>query len=90
MVLAPKKVKSVQGVITNDVGISKAGFQKSNFEPGMAFRSKVTLLAEGAHGSLSKIALSKYNLRKESEGPTYGFGLKEVWRIAPDGELLLS
>ncbi|KAG7095531.1 hypothetical protein E1B28_006268 [Marasmius oreades] len=78
------KVKSVQGVITNDVGISKAGFQTSNFEPGMIFRSKVTLLAEGAHGSLSKIALSKYNLRKESEGPTYGFGLKEVWRIAPD------
>ncbi|KAJ8082294.1 hypothetical protein PM082_008147 [Marasmius tenuissimus] len=78
------KVKSVQGVITNDVGISKSGFQKSNFEPGMAFRSKVTLLAEGAHGSLSKIALGKYNLRKESEGPTYGFGLKEVWRIAPD------
>ncbi|KAF9269528.1 oxidoreductase [Marasmius fiardii PR-910] len=80
------KVKSVRGVITNDVGISKAGFRTSNFEPGMIFRSKVTLLAEGAHGSLSKLALSKYNLRKESEGPTYGFGLKEVWRIAPDDE----
>ncbi|KAF5352268.1 hypothetical protein D9758_011935 [Tetrapyrgos nigripes] len=74
----PKKVKSVRGVITNDVGISRSGCMKSNFEPGMIFRSKVTLLAEGAHGSLSKIALKKYDLRKESEGPTYGFGLKEM------------
>ncbi|KAK7449271.1 hypothetical protein VKT23_013415 [Stygiomarasmius scandens] len=79
-----KKVKSVRGVITNDVGISRSGYMKDNFEPGMIFRSKVTLLAEGAHGSLSKIALSKYDLRRESEGPTYGFGMKEVWRIAPD------
>jgi electron-transferring-flavoprotein dehydrogenase len=62
---------------------------KSNFEPGMIFRSKVTLLAEGAHGSLSKIALKKYDLRKESEGPTYGFGSKEVWRIGPEGGLII-
>ncbi|KAK7062785.1 hypothetical protein VNI00_000275 [Paramarasmius palmivorus] len=80
----PKNVNSVLGVITNDVGISKSGFQKDSFEPGMLFRSKVTLLAEGAHGSLSKIVLGKYGLRNESEGPTYGFGLKEVWRVAPD------
>ncbi|KAE9406584.1 FAD/NAD(P)-binding domain-containing protein [Gymnopus androsaceus JB14] len=77
-------INSVLGVITNDVGISKSGHKSSNFEPGMVFRSKVTLLAEGAHGSLSKIALSKYGLRNESEPQTYGFGLKEVWRIASE------
>lgn len=76
------KVRSVQGVITNDVGISRTGHLKSNFEPGMVFRSKVTLLAEGAHGSLSKLVLGRYNLRKESEPQTYGFGVKEVWRVA--------
>ena len=54
----------------------------------MIFRSKVTLLAEGAHGSLAKVVLKKYNLRKESEGQTYGFGLKEVWRIAPEGNCI--
>ncbi|KAF8903975.1 hypothetical protein CPB85DRAFT_1457345 [Mucidula mucida] len=77
-------VNSVQGVSTNDVGISRTGHLKSNFEPGMAFKSKVTLLAEGAHGSLSKLVLQKYGLRNESEPQTYGFGLKEIWRIAPD------
>lgn len=81
------KVRSVVGVVTNDVGVSRSGRLKANFEPGMIFRSKVTLLAEGAHGSLSKIALDQYKLRKESEGQTYGFGLKEVWRVAPDGML---
>lgn len=73
------------GVYTNDVGVSRAGTLKGSFEPGMAFRSKVTLLAEGAHGSLSKVVLDKYGLRKESEGQTYGFGVKEVWRVAPGG-----
>ncbi|KAF4612672.1 hypothetical protein D9613_011884 [Agrocybe pediades] len=78
------KARSVQGVITNEVGLTKNYRMKSSFEPGMAFRSKVTLLAEGAHGSLSKQAISMYNLRKEAEPQTYGIGLKEVWRVDPE------
>ena len=81
------QVNSVLGVITNDVGVARNGRMKSNFEAGMTFRSKVTLLAEGSHGSLSKIVLDKYQLRRESEPQTYGFGLKEVWRVATDGAL---
>ncbi|KAF8148389.1 hypothetical protein B0H34DRAFT_736775 [Crassisporium funariophilum] len=77
------KVPSVQGVITNEVGLTRNYRMKSSFEPGMAFRAKVTLLAEGAHGSLSKQALSLYNLRKEAQPQTYGIGLKEVWRVDP-------
>ncbi|KIM43079.1 hypothetical protein M413DRAFT_443893 [Hebeloma cylindrosporum] len=78
------KVHSVQGVVTNEVGLTKDFHMKSSFEPGMAFRAKVTLLAEGAHGSLSKQAISLYKLRKESEPQTYGIGLKEVWRVEPE------
>ena len=78
------KVRSVQGVVTNEVGLTKDFHIKSSFEPGMAFRAKVTLLAEGAHGSLSKQAVSLYKLRKESEPQTYGIGLKEVWRVDPE------
>ncbi|PPQ90504.1 hypothetical protein CVT25_014187, partial [Psilocybe cyanescens] len=78
------KVRSVQGVITNEVGLTKNYRMKSSFEPGMAFRAKVTLLAEGAHGSLSKQAISLYNLRKEAEPQTYGIGLKEIWRVDPE------
>ncbi|KAF5392885.1 hypothetical protein D9757_001053 [Collybiopsis confluens] len=82
----PRKVRSVIGVCTNDVGISKLNTLKDNFEPGMIFRARVTLLAEGAHGSLTKGVIAKYGLRNESDPQTYGFGLKEVWRIAPEDQ----
>lgn len=77
------KVKSVRGVVTNEVGLTRDFKMKPSFEPGMAFRSKVTLLAEGAHGSLSKSAIAKYQLNKESQPQTYGIGVKEVWRVDP-------
>ncbi|KAG6819548.1 hypothetical protein H0H93_010794 [Arthromyces matolae] len=75
--------QSVRGIITNEVGLTKGFTAKSSFEPGMAFNAKVTLLAEGAHGSLSKLAIQKYKLRKESQPQTYGIGVKEVWRVDP-------
>lgn len=70
---------SVTGVATNDVGIGKDGRPKANFERGMALKAKYTLLAEGAHGSLSKQAIKKFSLRSNHQ--TYGIGLKEVWRV---------
>lgn len=39
--------KRVVGVRTNDVGLSKEYEMKDGYEPGMEFRAKVTLLAEG-------------------------------------------
>lgn len=78
-----KKVKSLRGIITNDVGLTKTYRKKPTFEPGMAFRSKVTLIAEGAHGSLSKQLYSIYNLRRDAQPQTYALGLKEVWRVDP-------
>ncbi|KAG6866150.1 hypothetical protein C0991_008104 [Blastosporella zonata] len=75
--------QSVRGIITNEVGLTRGFVPKPSFEPGMKFNAKVTLLAEGAHGSLSKLAIAKYNLRKESQPQTYGIGVKEVWRVDP-------
>jgi len=77
-------VRRVQGVITNEVGLSRQFRMKSTFEPGMVFRAKVTLLGEGAHGSLSKQAIQMYRLGKEAQPQTYGIGLKEVWRVDPN------
>ena len=74
---------AVEGVRLNDVGIDRKGRPKDNFEPGMEFRAKVTLLAEGARGSLTKTALRRFNLQKDSDPQTYGFGVKEVWRVEP-------
>lgn len=74
---------SVKGVATNDLGISRAGKPKDNFERGMEFHARATLLAEGCHGSLTKQVTKKFDLRRESQHQTYGLGIKEVWEIDP-------
>lgn len=75
---------AVQGVATNDQGVGRNGKAKANFERGMEFRARVTLLAEGCHGSLTKQVAKKFELRRESEPQTYGLGLKEVWEVQPE------
>ncbi|EKC97388.1 oxidoreductase [Trichosporon asahii var. asahii CBS 8904] len=72
---------SLKGVCTGDVGLDKNFQPKDSYEPGMEFHAKVTLIAEGAHGSLSKVLQNKYNLREGKDPQTYGLGIKEVWRV---------
>lgn len=71
----------VHGVATNDVGIAKDGHRKPTYARGLAIRARLTLLAEGAHGSLSKQLISRFKLRAHSQHQTYGLGLKEVWEV---------
>jgi electron-transferring-flavoprotein dehydrogenase len=75
--------QGVKGVITNEVGLDKSRRMKDSFEPGMEFHAKVTLISEGARGSLAKAAIRKFNLDKDSDPYTYGIGLKEVWKVDP-------
>lgn len=75
---------AVKGVITKDAGISKSGKPKETFERGMEFWARQTVLAEGCHGSLTKQALAKYDLRKGRQHQTYGLGIKEVWEVKPE------
>lgn len=74
---------AVKGVATNDLGISRSGEPKPSFERGMEFHARVTLFAEGCHGSLTKQVIKKFDLRRDSQPQTYGLGLKEVWEV-PD------
>ncbi|KAG2073178.1 hypothetical protein BDR04DRAFT_356753 [Suillus decipiens] len=74
---------SVAGVRTNEVGLDRLGCMKESFEPGMEFRAKVTLIAEGAHGSIAKELIQKFDLRQNSDPQTYGIGIKEIWRVDP-------
>ncbi|KZT40193.1 FAD/NAD(P)-binding domain-containing protein [Sistotremastrum suecicum HHB10207 ss-3] len=76
--------KVVKGVVTNDVGISKSGHIKDSFEPGLEFHAKATLLAEGAHGSLTKTLVKNFDLREGKDPQTYGIGVKEVWRVSEE------
>ena len=75
---------SVKGVATNDLGIARDGKPKASFERGMEFHARVTLFAEGCHGSLTKQVIKRFDLRRDSQPQTYGLGLKEVWEVKPE------
>ncbi|MDP1964872.1 MAG: electron transfer flavoprotein-ubiquinone oxidoreductase [Reyranella sp.] len=74
---------SVKGVATGDMGVSKTGEHKANYTPGMELHAKYTLIAEGARGSLSKMLMSKFDLRDGVDPQKFGIGLKELWQVDP-------
>src|SRR5579862_1646640 len=77
---------AVVGVRTGDKGRDKNGKEKSNFEPGVDLRAKVTILTEGARGSLAKQAISRLKLDAGRFPQVYSIGLKELWEV-PKGRL---
>ena len=76
----------VVGVRTDDKGVDKTGQQKGNFEPGYDLKSKITILAEGPRGSLTKQAIARFGLDHERNPQTYGVGVKELWEV-PSGRI---
>ena len=84
----------VCGVRTDDKGVDKNGQRKSNFEPGYDLKSKITILAEGTRGSLTKQLIGRFQLDRDRNPQTYGVGVKELWelpagRVAP-GEVIYT
>ena len=74
--------EGIGGVITEDKGLDKNGKPKANYTPGYELRSKVTVLAEGPRGSLTKQLVAKKKL--DNINPqTYGLGIKELWDVPP-------
>jgi len=75
----------VCGVITDDKGLDKNSKAKSNYTPGYELRAKVTVLAEGPRGSLTKQLVSHAKL--DGLNPqVYSIGVKELWEV-PDGRI---
>src|SRR6267143_6300084 len=74
--------EGIAGVITEDKGIDKHGKPKDNYTPGYELRAKVTLLAEGPRGSLTKQLVEKKKL--DNINPQiYSIGVKELWDVQP-------
>src|SRR5437764_6521295 len=73
----------VIGVRTDDKGVDKNGERKANFEPGYDLRAKITILAEGPRGSLTKQLVGKFQLDRDRNPQTYGVGVKELWELPP-------
>jgi electron-transferring-flavoprotein dehydrogenase len=76
----------VGGIRTDDKGVDKQNQKKSNFEPGYDLKSKVTILAEGARGSLTKQLVQRFDLYKNRNPQVYGIGVKELWEV-PSGRI---
>jgi electron-transferring-flavoprotein dehydrogenase len=76
----------VTGVQTDDKGVDKHNRPKSNFEPGYNLEAKITILAEGTRGSLTKQLIKRFNLDRDRNPQTYGVGVKELWEI-PSGRI---
>ncbi|MGB3456028.1 MAG: electron transfer flavoprotein-ubiquinone oxidoreductase [Litorimonas sp.] len=75
---------SLKGVVAGEFGYEKDGSKGPNYEPGMELHGKYVFLAEGARGSLSKVAMATYGLTDHVEPQKYGLGMKEVWEIKPE------
>ncbi len=75
---------SVAGAQIGDMGLEKDGSPGPNYSQGPEIRARLTVLAEGCRGSLTKQLIHKFALDAESHPQTYALGLKELWRV-PDG-----
>jgi electron-transferring-flavoprotein dehydrogenase len=71
----------VAGVRIGDMGVAKDGSHKPGFTAGIDIRAKVTVLAEGARGSLTKQLVKRFGLDADSDPQGYSIGIKELWQV---------
>ena len=74
----------VIGVRIGDMGVAKDGEHKPSYTPGIDIHAKVTVLAEGARGSLTKQLVKRFGLDAESDPQSYSIGIKELWQVPED------
>lgn len=75
---------SVRGIATGDMGVQRDGTPGDQYQQGMALLAQQTIFAEGCRGSLTKVLMQQFDLRKDCQHQTYGIGIKELWEIAPE------
>jgi electron-transferring-flavoprotein dehydrogenase len=71
----------VVGVRIGDMGVAKDGTHKPGFTAGIDIKAKVTVLAEGARGSLTKQLVKRFDLDAHSDPQAYSIGIKELWQL---------
>ncbi len=78
----------VVGVRTGDRGRGREGQELPNFEAGSDLVARVTILAEGTLGHLTRAAIGAFGL--EGDAPqAFALGVKEVWEVArPLGKVI--
>jgi len=74
----------VIGVRIGDMGVAKDGSHKPGFAAGIDIHAKVTVLAEGARGHLTKRLIQQFKLDADSDPQGYSIGIKELWQVPED------
>ena len=72
---------SVAGVRIGDMGIAKDGTHKAGYTQGIDIKAKLTVLAEGARGHLTKQLIKRFALDEDSDPQGYSIGIKELWQL---------
>ena len=82
----------VIGVRTGDRGIGRHGDKRSTFEPGVDIRAKVTILADGVRGNLTKQLSRRSRINVRTQPQVFALGIKELWDVPagrlPDGTVM--
>ena len=73
----------VKGVRIGDMGLDRDGKPGPNFTPGVEIHAPLTVLAEGARGSISKQLIAKFDLTRGHDPQTFALGYKELWQLPP-------
>ena len=74
---------AVKGVRIGDMGLDREGKPGANFTPGVEIHAGLTVLAEGARGSVSKTLITRYALEQGHCPQTFALGYKELWQLPP-------
>ncbi|MDI9238749.1 electron transfer flavoprotein-ubiquinone oxidoreductase [Lysobacter sp. LF1] len=75
---------AVVGVRIGDMGVAKDGSHKPGFTAGIDIRARVTVLAEGARGHLTKRLVRQFKLDEGHDPQGYSIGIKELWQVPED------
>ena len=78
---------TVLGVRIGDMGIARDGSHKPGYTAGIDIHAKVTVLAEGARGHLTKRLVKRFGLDADSDPQSYSIGIKELWQV-PEGRVV--
>src|SRR3546814_13844901 len=63
------------------MGVAKDGSRKPGYTAGIDIHAKVTVLAEGARGHLTKRLVKRFDLHRDSDPQAYSIGIKELWPV---------
>ncbi len=77
---------NVCGAKTKDTGVDHHGNKLPNFQEGSSIEAKITILAEGTRGSLTKTLIKRKNLDAGKNAQIYSLGVKELWKV-PEGNI---